>query len=321
MTQPARKHTVHSAHHVDEWDDVITLCDEALGVAGLHSVTRISSGVGDFTVDALDEPYLAGLAEGGPDAVREACRSVARLVTSVNVAQDERLDEVRTGRLIRMVLHAEGGAIFCYSVVPGQHLVGFTFDRTPPGAELTEVATVNAADRAMGDLVDALRARIGLQSQNVGAFRSESVPGSGSEQTEPYVDGPRDGPGYEAIRAAVDPDDLHLVTLQASYRAELAVDHLGHPRTARFFSLISVEARRKFYRDFARELPRTVGQLGRLARSSVGGALLRGILDVEQGAIYCYRVGAGDYVVGVTLDQTQVHNADVKMARLALGLS
>jgi hypothetical protein len=81
--------------------------------------------------------------------------------------------------------------------------------------------------------------------------------------------------------------------------------------------MMTVDARRKFYNDFAMELSNVVSTLGRLTRSSVGGRLFRLVLDVEQGAIFYYRLRVNDYLVGVTLDQDQVHVADDKMALLA----
>ncbi len=41
------------------------------------------------------------------------------------------------------------------------------------------------------------------------------------------------------------------------------------------------------------------------------------VLDVEAGALYYLRVRDGEYVVGVTLDQARVANADQQLAQLA----
>lgn len=315
MSKPgAHRHTVDWALHIDEWDEAISICDGAVGPNGLHSVARITSGVTDFTVDAFDE-----LGVGEPEALRQACRGVARLVTSLASVQDEKLDEVRTGRLIRFVLHGDRGAILCFSVVPGQFLVGFTLAPVPDGVRLTAVPEVQAADETMAGLVLRLRRRLGLGSQNPGGFEPADRPSS--DRSVPVVEGPVDRAEYGPIEAAVDPADLHLVAFKSPYADELVVDRLGHPLLSRFFGLTTVESRRKFYRDLARELPKTAGQAGRLVRASLDGALLRLVLDVEQGAVYCYRMSAGHYLIGVTLDQTQVATAEEKLARLALDLA
>jgi hypothetical protein len=44
------------------------------------------------------------------------------------------------------------------------------------------------------------------------------------------------------------------------------------------------------------------------------------VLDVEQGAVIYYRLGVGDYLIGVTLNQERVGAADGKLASLATAL-
>jgi hypothetical protein len=312
MSGPAHKHTVDSALHIDELDEALRICDEAIDAAGPQSIIRITSGVTDFTVDAFDELL--------PDSqrLRDACNRTARLVASVTTIQDGRLTEARTGELIRVVLHGEQGAVYCLSVVPGQYIVGFTAAPTTEGAELSRVGSVHATDEAISALVGRLRRRMGLNEQNPGSYYRRGETRS-DRSRPPAVTGRRDRPEFELIDEQVDPADLHLAALMAP-GDELVVDQLGHPHLSRFFGLIGVEARRKFYSEFARDLPRTAGHLGRLVRTSVGGSLLRLVLDVEQGAVYWYRLDAGRYLVGVTLDQEQVEAADDKMARLALQL-
>jgi hypothetical protein len=97
----------------------------------------------------------------------------------------------------------------------------------------------------------------------------------------------------------------------------LSVDYFGDEQVGPFFTLITIGSRRKFYADLALGLPHMLGPFRRLARSTVGGQLLRVTLDVEQGAVYYYQLNSADYLVGVTLDQNQVSVADEKMALLA----
>lgn len=309
---PAHRHTVNSALHIDEMDEALRICDRVIDVAGPQALVRITSGVTDFAVDALDE------LTDESKRLRDACNNTARLIASATTIQDGKLADIRTGQLIRVVVHSEQGAIFCLSVVPGQYIVGFTAAPTQEGVELSRVDRVHAADEAISALVGQLRKRMGLAGQNPGSFYYRGETRS-DRSLPPTVTGRRDRPEFQLIDAQVDPADLHLAALMAP-GDELVVDQFDHPQLNRFFGLIGVEARRKFYGEFARDLPRTAGQLGRLIRTSVGGSLLRLVLDVELGAVYWYRLGANRYLVGVTLDQEQVEAADHKMSRLALQL-
>lgn len=310
---PAHKHTVYSALHIDEMDEALRICDEVVDVAGPQCIVRITSGVTDFAVDAFDELSYES------QRLREACNKTARLVASVTTIQDGKLNDVRTGQLIRVVLHGDRGAVYCLSVVPGQFIVGFTVAASPDGAELSRVNQVHATDEAISALVGRLRERMGLTHQNPGSYQRRGETRS-DRSLPPTIVGSRDRTELKLIEAEVDPADLHLSALMAP-GDELIVDQLNHPRLSRFFGLIGIEARRKFYGGFARDLPKTAGQLGRLVRTSVGGSMVRLVLDVEQGAVYWYRLGAGRYLMGVTLDQEQVKAADDKMARLAHQLS
>jgi hypothetical protein len=309
----AHRHTVNSALHIDEMDAALRICDEVVDVAGPQSIVRITSGVTDFAVDAFDD------LPDGSQRLRQACNKTARLVASVTTIQDGKLADVRTGQLIRVVLHGERGAVYCLSVVPGQYIVGFTIAPAPDDTDLSKVNPVHATDEAISALVGRLRNRMGLTEQNPGSFHRRGETRS-DRSLPPAVAGQRDRAEFGLMEAEVDPADLHLAALMAP-GDELVVDQLGHPQLSRFFGLIGVEARRKFYAEFARDLPKTAGQLGRLVRTSVGGSLVRLVLDVEQGAVYWYRLGAGRYLMGVTLDQEQVEAADDKMARLARRLS
>jgi hypothetical protein len=312
MSGPAHRHTVNSALHIDDRDDALRICDEVVDVAGPHCVVRITSGVTDFAVDAFDE------LPGEPERLREACNNTARLVASVATVQDEKLAEVRTGKLIRVVAHSEQGAVYCFSVVPGQYIVGFTVAATPGGVDLSRVDRVHVTDEAISALVGRLRQRMGLTHQNPGSFQLRGQ--TQSDRTlPPAVAGSRDRPEFRRMEAEVDPADLHLVALMTPGE-ELIVDQLSHPQLSRFFGLIGVEARRKYYGEFARGLPKVASQVGRLVRTSLGGSLVRLVLDVEQGAVYWYRLAAGHDLMGVTLDQEQVEAADQKMARLAIQL-
>jgi hypothetical protein len=98
----------------------------------------------------------------------------------------------------------------------------------------------------------------------------------------------------------------------------LSVDQLDHPQLGPYFQEISVTERRLFYQNVCRQFPITVRKLGRMASSVTGSKVERVVLDVEQGAIYYYRISPGEYLVGVTIDQRQVAQADDKIAEIAV---
>jgi hypothetical protein len=52
-----------------------------------------------------------------------------------------------------------------------------------------------------------------------------------------------------------------------------------------------------------------------------GGEVLRFVLDVEQGALYLFALPGDRYLVGVTLDQRLVEQADAAMQELTAKLS
>ena len=299
---------------------------------GLHAVIEVNGGIDDLMIDVFESSEVRAACPVEFDAaeMRTACASAARLLTGFVLAEEERLDEAGTGRLIRVVLHAEHGAILCYAVVPGQFVVGFAFGQATgeSGTLLCDLPTVDAADRAMTDLVNALRQRMQLPRQDAGGWADDSaldVPlglttASRVTSTETAVDGDRDDPALRPALRAVRHADLHFVSRVRGWSPDLVVDCFAHPELRTPIGSITPEARRKFYVDLSGQLSHTVATQGRLVRSTIGSHLVRLVLDVEQGAVYYYHLPTGDYLVGVTLYQRQVNSADRRMSWLAAQL-
>lgn len=325
----------HVAPHAvgPAWDSMVKRCEEDVARSeGPHCITHITSGVQDFVVHAFDDPQsLPARVRDQAAQLRDDCSSIARLISHFTMDQDRKLDEIRTGSLIRMVLHAEGGAVFCFSVVPGEYVVSFRFssslsDRSaeePPGG-LSQVSEIESVDIAMTTLIRDLRREIGLPPENPGARQEPSepthrmastTPESGSN--EPNTEGNEEDLLRDLSRDLVHPAHLHYVSRCLGKNRSLTVDYFGDDAVSRFFRGITIDARRKFYADYALELRTMVSQLSRQTRGSVGGGVQRLVLDVQLGAIYYYRLETGDYLVGVTLDQDQVKVADDNMALLA----
>lgn len=322
-----------ASHLDDKFSDTLSRCREAvLRTTELHHLTHYTKGFYDFTVDVL--AYSATHFDRSTDPIetrRNDYKRVGRQLSATATDLDEKLQEVGTGALIRTLLHTSRGMICCYPIIAKEHIVGLTFDALAlpkPGVPLSKLAGAIAVDRAMAHLATDLRRQFKLQPQNPGAWITTPKPvhdettgrrtGSSTAQPNfPYIEGTEDGK-TALLLAAAHPDDLHYVAHCRDGEVTYSVDQLDHSQLGLFFTQITIEERRNFYRDLCRQFPVIIGQLGRTVGSTLGGRLDRVVLDVEQGAIYYYRVAAGEYLVGVTIDQDQVNKTDDKMGQLAL---
>jgi hypothetical protein len=125
----------------------------------------------------------------------------------------------------------------------------------------------------------------------------------------------------QRCEAVLDPHDLQFVALVRDGIVEFCVDQFDERAMEPYFRAgYTVALRRKFYRELAPELQYHVRDLGRIGYPLIGRGLDRIVLDVQRGAIYYYRLDAGSYLMGVTLNQFSVAVADVKMEWLSLGL-
>lgn len=310
-------------HLGPEFDTTRRACRAAI-LAGpaLHYLAHYSSGVFDFGVDVLgDPPPEPGALPGGTR--REELKRLGRHLTFQVTALDRALQEARTGRLIRTVLHTEEGALFCDSVVPTEHVVGLVLDHAGAGPLFGHPA-VDEADRAVAGLATRLRAELSLGSLNPGGWETaDAVPPLAAEDAEDDVE-PHvtvaEGPLATCL-SAVRSRDLHLVAHVVDGEVRTMVDCLGDPALAPFFKQVAVEARRRFYQGFVPELGALATRLNRAVAPVVGGLLVRLVLDVEMGAVYHYRLRAGEYLVGVTIDQARVSSADRRMSELSAELT
>jgi hypothetical protein len=318
-------------HLGPEFAETRQACRDAMAkTTALSYLAHYSSAVFDFGLDSLGDPPPAPDALPGTTRRDEFKRLGRRLGTTVTNL-DRTLQEVRTGRLIRTVLQTEDGAVYCDSVVPSENVVGLVVDRSPtehPEVPLASAPDVRAADQAVAELASRLRAQVRLPSLNPGGWESptpaEPLPstGVGSEPRVTVLAEPGEATArlVSACLRAARPEDLHVVAYCSQGELPVMVDHLDHPSLSPFFTQIAVETRRRFYHGFSRELGALAHRLNRTTSTAVGGVLVRLVLDVEMGSIYFYRLGPGDYLVGVTIDQNRVSDADDRMAALALEL-
>ncbi len=314
-----------------EDDQRAAVCrDAVLSGRGLHHVAHYVNGVYEFAVDVLADPALAGeVAGAGLDRKRAACLQTGRELSYNMVRVDHSLREVQSGALIRAVFQSAKGAIFCGRVIPREYIVALVLDgsaATRPELPLTQFATVRDADRAVAELVTTLRDELSLGSQNPGGWSSpkpasDAAGTAGPDTSRPpalEITGRIDHPLSEAYRAALNTADLHYVAHFHDDDVEFSADCLEDRTLSRFFLHISGSARRKFYADLGRQFTVLARQFFQVVCPVIGGPVSRIVLDVEQGAIYFYRLTSEDYLVGVTLDQRRVSQADDKMAQLAI---
>lgn len=313
---------VHRAPHVDaRWDDVVEMLRTAIGRDHLLChLGHYTDGFDDVTVDVLHED--AGHEESEPDDYLQTARTLSTVVSQL----EAELVVARTGSLIRVVLQTDRGMAYCDSVVPDQHVIGFGKTEPPPAPlPWTAARNVRAADELTSELATALRARISQQPLNPGGWRTVRDPDDDVDPAVVPVEQPGSlrasgdvtSPLADQCRKFVDPLDLHYVARWAENEQVFSIDVFDDVKVGRFFSeAITPAQRRRFYADLCRRLPSLVKQLGRMCRQTLGGRTERLVLDVEMGAIYYYRMGPCDYLVGVTLDQSEVFRADEKIARL-----
>jgi hypothetical protein len=308
------------ASHVDtRFDAACARCRDALSeTPELHYLGHYTDGAYDFSYDRLDEHF--------PQPDRTEYERIGVQVTNAVRGLDRGLQEVKTGALIRTVVHARHGLVICDSARPNEHVVGFSHAAgalATEGAALSLLPAVREVDRAIAGLVTTLRQQVSLGSQNPGAWASAkpeeaALPLVDTVAVAPHVTGSAGDRVSTLMRDRVHPSDLHLVALCRGARIEFWADQLDHPQLGPYFQEISVSERRLFYENMCHTLPMTVRKLGRMTASAIGGKVERVVLDVEQGAIYYYRIGPGEYLVGVTLDQRQVARSDDKVAEIAL---
>lgn len=275
-------------------------------------LAKYDHGVYEFAVDVLDDPArLTGDDDASPDR-RAAYRTCGQQLAFMMTALDHALAPAETGRLIRMVCHAERGALFCTSITPQNYVLGIAFgpaDLDRGGAPiLPRVGLVRDGDRSTCDLADHLRGWLGLPLQNLGGWASH----------EPLSAVPASG----RLAAALAPDSLVYLARNRQGAIVEEADLFDHEEVdAARPAHLTADFIRSFYRRLATDFGNHSRQLGQIARQAVRGRMLRIVLDVEQGAVYYYRLGPADFLIGVTVNQSQVARADEEAGVLAVRLA
>ncbi|MEV6582941.1 hypothetical protein AB0M92_32810 [Streptomyces sp. NPDC051582] len=303
---------------------ITSLCDEAVSsTPGIRSLSHFGNGILDFVICRTDRRPLGALIGDLGDEGDEESLPGSRLLLS---AQDVGvlLQPLGTGELMRTVVANREGCLWGGRVKPGEYLVAVT--DTADDAE--------AVDTSMNALVTRIRTEVHRLSDELPGGDPAARPGRLSP-----VDGARTAlrvdfgtaatpePAYEERLRALWLGHVNTVDLQyaAYYRDWTLVcagdvfesDDLG-PK----FLSVSVRTRRTAYRELSRSLRghliRLADALSLVAPAQAGRAAVeRLVLDVQEGAIYLVWTSSREFLVGVTLDQTQVANADAQLQRLA----
>lgn len=127
------------------------------------------------------------------------------------------------------------------------------------------------------------------------------------------------GRGIDRILAAAESqlstEDLHYIAYHVDGLCQFSIDVLDHPNIPAD-DKVTGDQRRAQYLRHGVKLNRLMVGLNQEFRSIDSGILLRVVLDVERGALYYFWVDDARFLIGVTMDQSQVHKADAKMVQL-----
>ncbi|GAA4227595.1 hypothetical protein GCM10022254_15670 [Actinomadura meridiana] len=300
-----------------------------------HHLAKYNRGTYEVAVDVLDDPALADVPGASPDR-RDLYQAAGQQLGFMMTALDRELSDAETGRLIRLVLHAEQGALYSVEVTPRNYVLGIVFGlaaaaRGESPTSLPRCALVREADMFVSGLASVLRDRLGLPNENPGGWlsRLREVEG-GRTDTAPLprpsratVPSTWGSMGAHADRLAreLDPTEVVYLARCRDARVLAEADLFEDDRVAAARPPGEPPQRtRSYYRRLAEECAVYARQLGQVARQAVRGRMLRVVLDVEQGAVYYYRLGPADYLMGVTLNQSRVSEADETIGDLAAEL-
>jgi hypothetical protein len=259
--------------------------------------------------------------------------------------------DLRTGALIRTVLRVPSGAVFYYLIQSGIHLYAATHtgDRIDEvdealADEVNSIRTsVNYSQLDFGSFLSRAaqgRAGHGSRAEATAPAAGPEQPEGPGEPTEPAAPARGERPGgrgagdlgahlhtvtghvrtsdrtSEIIREALDLDGLHYLAYYSGSSAIHTADIFTHPDLGRYFLGPTPPARREKYGRLGRLLPGVVRRMNTSLGSVMRGELMQVVLDVEQGAAYYHVLRDGRFLVGVTLDQTRVAEADKEMTRV-----
>jgi hypothetical protein len=307
----------HVAGHLDDPREEVLLavCERAVAeTTGLHHLAYYTDRVLDFALDVLDDEDFAPPAAQA--RARPGLRRLGRQLSCEFEELDTQLRHAHTGALIRAVLRTDDAEVVCDLVVRTQFVVGVTYTDHRDYIDET-----NDVDRSLAGLVRELRQLLGLPSQNPGGFEGEFASVADTKWIPPRVEARRgriSGAVEDLCQHALSAPGLNLIAYCVDDEIVFLADVFEHADLSLFFSgMVTPSYRRSFYRELGEQLAEIRTRLGRLSAHTLSERLKRVVLDVEQGAVYYFRVTSRVYLLGVTLHQPRVRAMDLHMAQLA----
>jgi|HubBroStandDraft_5_1064220.scaffolds.fasta_scaffold84674_2 hypothetical protein len=290
----------------------IDACSEVIALGDLQYIAHFTSGVFDFATEAGDS------LERGPAAEEARYRTGRQLSLSVTEL-DMCCQPLDSGPLIRVVVEGDTGALFHYVKLAGQVFFGMTQEGS---------GAIRRADQQIADLATKAARRLGAAPMNWGGFgrweRSDEFgaayePAPAQAPPSPRVfAGRRSVPNAvtQACEAALSSADIHYVGIYRMGEPEWYADILEAPELSSFFQRVTPQRRRAGYAELIRQVYLHSRGLTHLLEIVHSTRLSTLVLDVARGAIYVMPVGRDDYLVAVTLAQSQVERAHIRLRAL-----
>ncbi|WP_329338965.1 hypothetical protein OG866_28280 [Streptomyces sp. NBC_00663] len=299
--------------------ELATRLRQLLSIEGLAHLVLYD---GDMAKVVLDADVSGGEDAEGVPLVSRSHEQAGRHLYYILEELEPDFAELRTGALIRTVLRVPSGAIFYYLVEPGLHLYGAT----------SAVDRLDELDALFADCVNDLRMVVNYSPLDFGSYLSKKseTPARPASWSRPAEPAPEDGdvvsvshtaPGavVAPLRAALDVDGLHYVTYYAG--DVYSADMFRHPALRRYFLATTPQRRRDKYGRMGLLLPGVARRMNASLSAILEGEVLQIVLDVEQGAVYYHALPDQRYLVGVTLDQSRVAEADQRVGQLGRELT
>ncbi|NEA61828.1 hypothetical protein [Streptomyces sp. SID12488] len=320
---PHRSTTLKESHWTPKRHGLITaLCEETLErTPAIRSLAHYSNGILDFVALRADRAPLSSLVtEIGDDAQNESLPGSRLLLCTQDLGAV--LRPLKTGELMRTVLAGTRAGLWGGRARPDEFLAAVT---DVPGG-------VPDMDDAMNRLVTRIRTEVhGLPDELLGGdAQAKAHLQSGEAPAGPHVDfGTAAAPNavYEQRlrdlwRTQVNTTDLQYAGYYRDWTLVCVGDVFDSQELGPRFMDVSVRTRRTAYRDLSRSLRghliRLKDALDLIAPPPVNGASVeRLVLDVQEGAVYVHWTSPRAFLLGVTLDQRQVANAEQRLAALA----
>jgi hypothetical protein len=306
---------------LDHYQQLLDLAAPRVRIDALHWLGHFVNGDATFSVDVLDDDGFDGVFSG-PDAVPDQLRqSLVKLGRRLNYDLpriDKDLRGLRTGQLIRVVFDVQTVGLFWYWIHEREYLIGMTL----AGDQ------VDDADRDVAYVAESILELYGRPRRNYGGFQKGLI---GRRTARHHVGEdvcikrslrlPKDAD--ELVRqcqVAVDPRDLHYVSIFVDGAWVLSADVLDASPSTRDYGGVPAELRRSLYEQVGERIQYDVAEFDRLLRTVTRhrpGRLMRTVFDVESGAIYQHVLDMYRNLVGVTVYQDEVAYAEDRVRTLA----